>query len=112
MSYNLSNDAEPPPAPNPPGISESNLRLFQRAGSVLAVIVLVFLILWWARAVYTDWLWYGHLGYRDVFTKILLLKVWLFLAGALISGFATVFSAVPGAWFVNLYRRVRRLVMG
>ena len=86
MSYNLSNDAEPPPAPNLPGISLANLRLFQRAGSVLAVAVLVLLILWWARAVYTDLLWYDHLGYRSVFTKILFLKIWLFLAGALVSG--------------------------
>ncbi len=88
MSYNLSNDAELPPAPNPPGISESNLRLFQRAGSVLAIFVLGFLILWWARSVYTDWLWFDHLGYRSVFTKILFLKIWLFLAGALVSGLA------------------------
>ncbi len=88
MSYNLSNDAEQPPAPNPPGISASNLRLFKRAGAVLAVLVFVFLILWWARAVYTDLLWFDHLGYRGVFTKILILKVWLFLAGALISGLA------------------------
>ena len=98
MSYNISNDAEPPPAPNPPGISESNLRLFQRAGAVLAVIVLVLLILWWVRAVYTDWLWYDHLGYRSVFTKILFLKVWLFLAGALVSGLALT---------VNLYLAFR-----
>ncbi|SVC34618.1 uncharacterized protein METZ01_LOCUS287472, partial [marine metagenome] len=88
MSYNLSNDAEQPPAPNPPGISASNLRLFKRAGAVLAVLVFVFLILWWARAVYTDLLWFDHLGYRGVFTKILILKVWLFLAGVLISGLA------------------------
>ena len=61
MSYNLSNDAEQPPAPNPPGISASNLRLFKRAGAVLAVLGFVFLILWWARAVYTDLLWFDHL---------------------------------------------------
>ncbi len=92
MSYNLSNDAEPPPSPNPPGISASNLRLFQRAGAVLAGIVFVVLILWWARAVYTDWLWYDHLGYRSVFTKILILKVWLYLAGFLVSGLSLTVS--------------------
>mgnify|MGYP001191210377 CR=1 FL=1 len=96
MSYNLSNDAEPPPAPNPPGISASNLRLFKRAGTVLALIVFVVLVLWWARAVYTDWLWFEHLGYRGVFTKILILKVWLFLAGTLVAGLSLTVSLILG----------------
>ena len=85
MSYNISNDAEPPPAPNPPGISESNLRLFQRAGAVLAVIVLVLLILWWVRAVYTDWLWFSQLGFSGVFVKVITTRIVMFVVGAVVS---------------------------
>jgi uncharacterized membrane protein (UPF0182 family) len=49
-------------------------------------LLFLFLILWWLRTVYTDWLWFDSLGFRSVYTKILVLKLWLFLGGTLVAG--------------------------
>ena len=46
-------------------------------GLVLFVVALSFL-----RGVFTDWLWFGSLGYRGVYIKILVTKIVLFLGGA------------------------------
>ena len=88
MSYSLSSDAEPPPGTISPGISAANLVRVRNGSLALLVALLLFLVLWWARSVYTDWLWFDHLGYLSVFTKILILKTWLFLAGTLVAGVA------------------------
>ena len=83
MSYDLTNDAEQPDGPNLPGISAVVL-LRVRNGCIIAIgLLFAFLILWWLRTVYTDLLWYGELGYRDVFTKILVMKIWLFTGGTI-----------------------------
>ena len=82
MSYNLSNDADPPPAAKPPGISSANVQRLWRATWVATVIILVVLALEWTRGAYTDWLWFRHLGFAPVFTKVILLKTLMFLAGA------------------------------
>ena len=92
MSYNLSDDAESPPGANLPGISVANLRRVRHGGLALAALIILFLLLWWVRAVYTDWLWFDHLGFRSVFTKILFLKTWLFVAGTLVAGLALTLS--------------------
>ncbi len=82
MSYNLSNDADPPPAAKPPGISSANVQRLWRATWVATVIILIVLALEWTRGAYTDWLWFRHLGFAPVFTKVILLKTLMFLAGA------------------------------
>ena len=98
MSFELTNDAEQPEGPTLPGISAINLRRV-RNGSVIAVgLIFAFLILWWLRTVYTDWLWFGELGHRDVFTKILLTKLWLFVGGM---------AVVATALLVNFYLTFR-----
>ena len=104
MSYNLSNAAEPPPGPIPAGISAANLVRVRNGSLALLVALLLILILWWTRSIYTDWLWFEHLGYRSVFTKILILKTWLFLAGILVAGVITICFA---AWWApaRQYRR-------
>ena len=90
MSHDLTNDADRPDGPNLPGISAVNL-LRVRNGSIVAVgLLFAFLVLWWLRTVYTDWLWFGELGYRDVFTKILVMKVWLFIGGTAVTAAALV----------------------
>ncbi|NQW22224.1 MAG: UPF0182 family protein [SAR202 cluster bacterium] len=90
MSYELTNDADQPEGPGLPGISANNLRRV-RNGCIIAVgLLFAFLILWWLRTVYTDWLWYGELGQRDVFTKILTTKVWLFVGGTVVAAAALV----------------------
>ncbi|MDA0263620.1 MAG: UPF0182 family protein [Chloroflexi bacterium] len=88
MSHDLTNDADHPEGPALPGISAVMLRRV-RKGSIIAVgLLFAFLILWWLRTVYTDLLWFGELGYRDAFTKILVLKVWLFIGGTAVTAAA------------------------
>ena len=85
MSYDLTNDAEDPDSPSLPGVSNVVLRRV-RNGCIIAVgLLFSFLILWWLRTVYTDLLWYGELGHRDVFTKILVMKLWLFIGGTAVT---------------------------
>ncbi|MEK7814516.1 MAG: UPF0182 family protein, partial [Chloroflexota bacterium] len=83
MSYNLSSDAGGLPVPAWPGISAANLRRLRNGSLALLALLFLFLLLWWANGVYTDWLWFDHLGFRSVYAKILFLKVWLFAGGAL-----------------------------
>ena len=90
MSFDLTNDSDEPEGPNLPGISEVALQRV-RKGCIIAVgLLFAFLILWWLRTVYTDLLWYGELGYRDVFTKILVMKLWLFIGGTLVTAAALI----------------------
>ena len=85
MSYDLTNDAEDPDGPSLPGVSDVVLRRV-RNGCIIAVgLLFSFLILWWLRTVYTDLLWYDELGHRDVFTKILAMKLWLFIGGTAVT---------------------------
>ena len=92
MSYDLANDGEQPEGPKLPGLSAVALRKI-RNGSIIGVgLLFTFLILWWIRTVYTDLLWYGELGYRDVFTKILVIKVWLFIGGTIVTAAALVIN--------------------
>ena len=86
MSYDLGNDADQP-APAPlPAISAVNLRRITRVSLVIGFLTLLLLALWWARSAYTDLLWFDQLGFRSVFVKIFLLKLWLFAAGTVLSG--------------------------
>tara|TARA_B000000460_G_scaffold22785_1_gene14779 strand:+ start:1914 stop:4520 length:2607 start_codon:yes stop_codon:yes gene_type:complete len=48
------------------------------------------LVLWWLRTVYTDLLWYDELGYQGVFTKILVMKIWLFVGGTTVTAAALI----------------------
>ncbi|MED5405602.1 MAG: UPF0182 family protein [Chloroflexota bacterium] len=85
MSYDLTNDAEQPDGPNLPGISAVVLLRVRNVCIIATGLLFAFLILWWLRTVYTDLLWYGELGYRDVFTKILVIKIWLFIGGTVMT---------------------------
>ena len=90
MSYDLTKDSDEPEGPNLPGITDFVLRRV-RNGCIIAVGLLFgFLILWWLRTVYTDLLWYGELGYREVFTKILVIKLWLFIGGTVVTAAALI----------------------
>ena len=92
MSYDLANDGEQPEGPKLPGLSAVALRKI-RNGSIVGVgLLFTFLILWWIRTVYTDLLWYGELGYRDVFNKILVMKVWLFIGGSTVASAALIIN--------------------
>ncbi|RMG55223.1 MAG: UPF0182 family protein [Acidobacteria bacterium] len=52
---------------------------------VLAIIFLIFIFGSTAVEMYTDWLWFDHLGFRQVFTTVLLSKLGLGLGVGLIS---------------------------
>ena len=88
MSFDLTNDAERVPGQSLPGISSIHLRRAWKWSLVLIILLFVFLALWWARSVYTDLLWFDQLGFRSVYSKILIMKLWLFVGGTLVSASA------------------------
>ena len=90
MSFDLTNDSDEPESPNLPGVSAVVLWR-GRNGCITAVSLLfAFLVLWWLRTVYTDLLWYDELGYQGVFTKILVMKIWLFVGGTAVTAAALI----------------------
>ena len=90
MSFDLTNDSDEPESPNLPGVSAVVLWRV-RNGCITAVSLLfAFLVLWWLRTVYTDLLWFDELGYQGVFTKILVMKIWLFVGGTAVTAAALI----------------------
>jgi hypothetical protein len=65
-------------------------------GVVIVAIIALFAIATLARSIYTDWLWFGELGFRSVFIKVITTRVLMFLAGAvgfgIISGVSLYFA--------------------
>jgi uncharacterized membrane protein (UPF0182 family) len=53
-------------------------------GGIIVALIALFILLTQAIGIYTDWLWFGNLGFRSVFATILGTKIWLFFAGALV----------------------------
>ena len=53
------------------------------------------------RTIYTDWLWFNHLGFLSVFTTVLWARVWLFFVGA------GVFGALITASVILAHRHAR-----
>ena len=85
MSYDLTNDADGVPGPSLPGISARHLRRFTQCALVFIGLILLFLLLHWLVGLFTDLLWFGHLGRLDVFSKIIFYRLILFLIGTLIA---------------------------
>ena len=50
---------------------------------VIAGLAVLFVLLNFLRGAYTDWLWFGELGFRGVYVKVLVTKAALFLAWAI-----------------------------
>ena len=88
MSSDLTDDAESVPGQSLPGISAVHLRRVRKWSLALIILLFLFLAWWWARTVYTDLLWFDQLGFRSVYSKILLTKLWLFVGGTLVSATA------------------------
>ena len=55
---------------------------FVKWGAVLVGLILLFVLLSFLRSVYTDLLWYGALGLKSVYVKILVTRIVLFFVGA------------------------------
>lgn len=83
MSYNLSSDAGGPANPTYPGISTPALRRIRTATLAAVALAALALLLWWGARIYTDWLWFSHLGFQSVYTKLTLIRFWLFVGGTL-----------------------------
>ena len=79
--------------PPQPGAKKTNSGLM----ATIAVIGVILFIVPLAVGVYTDWLWFGDLGFRDVFTKVVLARVVLFLIFAALGG-AVTYAAAMVAW--------------
>ena len=90
MSFDLTNDSNEPESPNLPGVSAVVLRRVRNGCMTAVSLLFVFLVLWWLRTVYTDLLWYDELGYQGVFTKILVMKIWLFVGGTTVTAAALI----------------------
>ena len=94
MSFDLTNDSDESERPNLPGVSAVALRRVRNGCITVVSLLFAFLVLWWLRTVYTDLLWFDELGYQGVFTKILVMKIWLFVGGT---------AVTTAALIVNFY---------
>ena len=69
---------------------------YYKWGILIVAIIALFVIAVLARSIYTDWLWFGGLGFRSVFIKILITRVMMFVVGAvgfgIISGISLYFA--------------------
>jgi uncharacterized membrane protein (UPF0182 family) len=86
MSSNLTNGDQPPTEKYEwaSQIPIRTLGLTVKLGLVILVCALLFLFLYQAKGIYTNWLWFESLGFHQVFSTILVLKIWLFFAGSFI----------------------------
>ncbi len=50
----------------------------------IAALVFLFIVASIGRGIYTEWLWFGSLGFSSIYTTILTTRIWLFFAGALV----------------------------
>jgi len=52
------------------------------------LLAVMLIVIWggvtWGRTFYTDWLWFGGLGYEQVLLRVVSAKIWLFLLGVLV----------------------------
>ena len=71
-------------------------------GSAFVGLIILFVLLNLAKGVYTELLWFDSVGYKSVYSKILVTRVWLFFAGAIL------FSALFLANIVLALRLARR----
>ena len=55
---------------------------FVKLGAVLVGLILLFVLLSFLRAIYTDLLWFGAVDFRSVYVKILVTRIVLFVIGA------------------------------
>ena len=96
MSFNVGSNGEGSPPVVGAGweFRAPNVRLMVKIGLAIAALILVIVVLAVGKGLYTDWLWFDGLGFVSVFTKILVMRVWLFFAGALL---------VASLLLINLY---------
>ena len=89
-----SNGEQPVPWAQGGELSALNLKLITRVGLAVAAVALVVGLLWIAKDIYTDWLWFDAVEFLDVYQKILGMRIWLFFSGTIL---------VAALLVVNLY---------
>ncbi|MFQ5860259.1 MAG: UPF0182 family protein, partial [Dehalococcoidia bacterium] len=77
-------DWSPFPSQNGGEAIPPRYNLALKIGLAAGAVILVLVALSIAKRVYTEWLWFDQLGFRSVFTTILVTRIWLFFAGALL----------------------------
>ena len=87
MSYDLTNDAEQPLRPPLPGLSENQRNQLSRWITILTLVVVAALGLWWAVNFYTDWLWFRELGYERALARVRVMQTGMFTMGVSITAF-------------------------
>ena len=83
-------------AANFPGDSDFNLDLGRvippqlgrnlKWGFLIIGLIVFYVALNFLRSIYTDWLWFGQLGFRSVYVTVLVTRVVLFIVGASLFG--------------------------
>ena len=76
----------------------TNIRPLVIGAAALGGFIAFMLLLSWFRSIYTDLLWFDNLGFREVFSTIIVTRVWLFVAGA---------AALAALVSVNIYLTYR-----
>ena len=77
--------------------------LIVKFAAILGTLLFIAVVLSVARAIFTDWLWFGTLGYQGVYLKILSTKLPLFVLGTIL------FAAAAGANLIYADRISRGL---
>ena len=70
-------------------------------GGGIALVIGLFLLTFWLLDVYTNFLWFGNLGFEGVYRTILVQRIWLFITGTLL--FAIISSI--SVWLTYRYGR-------
>ncbi len=83
MAENYERNGGDTPQISLPQIPTNYGPLLKWAGVILGV-VLLFALISFGRGVYTDMLWFDALGFKGVYTKVLLTRITLFFAGVII----------------------------
>ena len=90
MNFSLGNNGEgAPPTWGGGGGWEGqavNVKLIIRIALAVGALILLIVGLFVAKGIYTNWLWFDALGFLSVYTKILVMRIWLFSAGFLLVG--------------------------
>ncbi len=73
-------EGSPPPRPAKTGAAPNPGRKWL---IIIGGLILLFIIASIVKGIYTDWLWFGSLGFGNVYSTILTSRLWLFGAGAL-----------------------------
>lgn len=65
------------------------MKMSKKTLTIAAIVVIVGLCIPISVQLFTNWQWFGEVNYRSVFTKVLVVRIVLFLLAALVAGFVS-----------------------